>query len=247
MKKSVNSVSVEPPSLVAMISKEPVRVNSVPAELKVVKPYPKGHLLCVDRGVYDHVGISDGKGYVYENSYRRNGRGKVSYDEFSGGMPIIDLGILQGSCHPDTMISRAEKLIQDKKKYNLLFNNCEHFVREVCDVNVRSPQVQKAIVSTISAAIAFKFKHPALKGFACGAAIGALLKNNSNEVIKNSLSGASFGLLIGLILSYKINKNESNGADVITQEANLHKECGRNKLTSLHRMIVRLQGATTGA
>ena len=104
MKKSTCSASVEHSFTPALIGKEPIRIGNWAAEFEATENYPKGHLLCVDRGIYDHVGISDGKGYVYENSYKRYGRGKVSYEEFSGERPIVDLGILQGSCPPDEML-----------------------------------------------------------------------------------------------------------------------------------------------
>ena len=122
----------------------------------------KGHLLCVDRGLFDHVGISDGKGYVYENSYNR----------FRGFL-------------------------------------CRPLARQL-------------LVGSIN---------PALKGLVCGAGIGVLLKNNPHQVIKNSLIGASFGFLTGLILSYNNNKNKSNGTDAIIQEANLQKMDGDYKNT----------------
>lgn len=168
-----------------------------------MKIYPKGHLLCVNHGIYEHIGISDGYGNVYENAHRTGGRGKVALKDFSKGKKIIDIGILPGSVEPDKIIEKAETLVADKKKYNILFNNCEHFVREVCGVDVKTPQIQHAIFFAVSSAVALRAKDTRLKGIAAGAAIGTLLSKSSRSVIKTSLTGASFGLLIGLALRYR--------------------------------------------
>jgi hypothetical protein len=44
-----------------------------------------GNILVIDCGIYSHVGVADGFGFVYENSRDKGGRGKVSLEEFSGG------------------------------------------------------------------------------------------------------------------------------------------------------------------
>lgn len=169
-----------------------------------MKTYPKGHLLCVNHhGLYEHVGISDGMGHVYENAYRTGGRGKVLLKDFSDGKKIIDIGIIPGSIEPDQIIAKAEMLISDKKNYNLLFNNCEHFVREVCGVDIKSPQIQHAIFSAVSTAIALTAKDSRIKGIAAGMAAGTLLAKNNKNIIKKSLLGASFGLLIGMALHHR--------------------------------------------
>ena len=163
-----------------------------------MEKYPKGHLLCADHGYYEHVGISDGKGFVYENAYRTGGRGRVLLEEFSDGKKIVDIGILPGSPEPDIIIKNAENAISDKKKYNVLFNNCEHFVREVCGVDIKSPQIQQAILGTVGIAFALKGKNPEAKGIAAGVAIGTVFSKGSKSAVRNSLIGASFGLLAGL-------------------------------------------------
>ena len=153
---------------------------------KNTKSYPKGHLLCVNHKFFEHVGISDGNGKVYENAYRTKGRGKVSLDEFSQGRKIIDIGLLPGSLDPDQIIEKAEITISDKKRYNFFFNNCEHFVREICGVKIRSPQIQQAILSAIIAALALKSKDTKIKGLISGAATGGLLSKNNKSFIKKS-------------------------------------------------------------
>jgi hypothetical protein len=168
-----------------------------------LKIYPKGHLLCVNHKLYEHVGISDGCGHVYENAYRTGGRGKVSLKEFSHGKKIIDIGIVPGSIEPDQIIEKAEVLIADKKRYNLLFNNCEHFVREVCGVDIKTPQIQQAIFSAVSTAVALTAKDSRIKGIATGAAVGSVLSKGKKHAMIQSLIGASFGLLVGMAMHYR--------------------------------------------
>jgi hypothetical protein len=163
--------------------------------------YPAGNLLCVDHMLYEHVGISDGKGMVFENSNARSGRGLVNYSDFAAGKGIIDLGILPGSLPVEKIIERARKLIQNDKSYHLLKNNCEHFVREVCGVEISTPQIQKAVLALISATIAIKATDPRVRGLAAGAAAGAMLSKTGEDSVKNSLIGASLGLLLGAVLA----------------------------------------------
>jgi hypothetical protein len=163
--------------------------------------YPAGNLLCVNHGLYEHVGISDGKGMVYENSNARSGRGLVNNSDFSAGKGIIDLGIMPGSLPVQTILERAKKLIENDKSYHLLQNNCEHFVREVCGVEISTPQIQKAMFALISSTIALKATDPVIKSLAAGASVGAVLSKTGEDSVKNSIIGASLGLLLGLILT----------------------------------------------
>jgi len=142
-----------------------------------MKIYPAGHLLCVGHTLYKHVGISDGRGRVYENSHARKGRGLVRYEAFSSGKKIVDLGLLPGSLPVPEMMARAKALIADSRAYRLLTHNCEHFVREVCGLKITSPQIYKAMLAAISVATVIKAAHPAVKGAALVASAVALLSN----------------------------------------------------------------------
>lgn len=162
--------------------------------------YKMGDVLCVDKGAYEHVGISDGKGKVYENSKNKGVR-YVSEKAFSAGknINIINLGKL-GSKEPKKIIQKAKEIMASPKEYNLISNNCEHFIREVCGADIKSPQIQKAVFAGISAYIATQESSPELKGIAIGAAMGALLSKSSDDAIKNSIIGASLGLLAVLFV-----------------------------------------------
>ncbi|MCF7790880.1 MAG: lecithin retinol acyltransferase family protein [Victivallales bacterium] len=162
-----------------------------------MKIYPKGHLLCVDHGLYEHVGISDGSGCVFENSYRAGKRGKVPLEEFSQGKKIIDIGFLPNSLPADKIISNAENAVKNPEKYNFVFNNCEHFVREICGVDIKSPQIQKAILAAIGTVAALKIRNPLFRTMAVGASTGLILaKYSSKTAIKKTLLGASAGIAV---------------------------------------------------
>ncbi|MBW1615171.1 MAG: lecithin retinol acyltransferase family protein [Deltaproteobacteria bacterium] len=163
--------------------------------------YLMGHLLCVDRVIYDHVGISNGQGKVYENAKGKKPQ-LVSTEEFAKDKKIIDLGILPDSFLPEEIIERAQKIIEKgKRSYKLLTYNCEHFVREVCGVDIKSPQVQRHIFSFLAGSIALYAKSPHIKGVAGGAAIASLFSKNSEDAIQNSLIGGVIGGILSLIFS----------------------------------------------
>ncbi len=163
--------------------------------------YPMGHLLCIDKVIYNHVGISDGQGMVYENTKGAKPR-LVSIDKFAKGKKIIDLKILPDSFEPSEIIKRAQKIIEEgKRSYKILTYNCEHFVREVCGVDIKSPQVQKYIFSLLAGSIALYAKSPHVKWIAGGAGIAAAFSKNSENAIQNSLIGTTIGGILSLIFS----------------------------------------------
>jgi hypothetical protein len=78
-------------------------------------------------GVYQHHGIDCGDGTIIH--YRKPSEivERTSLATFSRGNSISIKYYSQGFCFvPDVVISRAETRLGEDK-YNLLFNNCEHF------------------------------------------------------------------------------------------------------------------------
>ena len=93
----------------------------------------RGDQIYVDReflkqdGVYKHHGIDCGDGTVIH--YRKPSEivERTSLDTFSRGNLIYVKEYTKGFCFvPEVVVERAEKRLGEDK-YNLLFNNCEHF------------------------------------------------------------------------------------------------------------------------
>ncbi|GFE69760.1 lecithin retinol acyltransferase family protein [Chroococcus sp. FPU101] len=79
------------------------------------------------KGVYQHHGIDCGDGTVIH--YRKPSEivERTTFETFSRGNSVYVVEYKNGFCFiPDIVVSRAESRLSERK-YNLLFNNCEHF------------------------------------------------------------------------------------------------------------------------
>lgn len=87
----------------------------------------RGDHIFVDqhRGLYDHHAIDCGDGTAIEYS-RIDGVRRLDLDEFRKGNPLF-VKKYRDSYPPDVVVQRAESRLGEKK-YNVLTNNCEHFV-----------------------------------------------------------------------------------------------------------------------
>ncbi len=87
----------------------------------------RGDHIFVDqyRGLYDHHAIDCGDGTAIEYS-RIHGVRRLSLDEFHKGNPLF-VKQYRDSYPPDMVVQRAESRLGENK-YNVLTNNCEHFV-----------------------------------------------------------------------------------------------------------------------
>lgn len=160
--------------------------------------YPAGHVLCVDYITYQHVGISNGYGYVYENSRDRNGPGLVSLKTFGNGKKISDLGILPNSRPVTEIIHRAELLIKNNESYSLLTNNCEHFIRHICGISIESPQVRKVMFSILGYALSSHTENRRLEYVMKGATIMSVLNPIDDKLPTKMVLGG----LLGYFLSH---------------------------------------------
>lgn len=143
--------------------------------------YPAGHLLAIDHGPFQHVGISDGNGFVYENSYRRGGRGRVPIATFARGNELVDLGLIPGGVSPAEVVRRAERLVRDPRRYHIINNNCEHFVHEVSGVGRQSPQIRQWAMFAATTALTFTPVGGAVKTAAWGLSLGSWLVGRSRR------------------------------------------------------------------
>jgi len=78
-------------------------------------------------GVYEHHGIDCGDGTVIHYRKPSETIERTSWEVFKRGNPVYRKQYSHKFCFlPDIVINRAESRLGEQK-YNLLFNNCEHF------------------------------------------------------------------------------------------------------------------------
>lgn len=100
-------------------------------------------------GVYKHYGIDCGDGTVIH--YRKPSEiiERTSMSVFSRGNPVYKVRETEDFCFvPNVVLERAESRLGEKQ-YNLLFNNCEHFV-SWCKTGISDSKQISDFVPTIS-------------------------------------------------------------------------------------------------
>ncbi len=165
----------------------------------------KGDTLVANCGAYDHYGISDGNGLVYENSKTKGGPRVTTLDEFSAGRKIKNIGKL-GKLSPNAIVSRAKWSINNKKKYKLLTNNCEHFIREVCNVDIKSPQVRAKLFSAVFLTLAYNSDNNIVKSIAAFAGMATLFTKDEKNIVRNTVILTIAGVIAGVAYEYSQQK-----------------------------------------
>ena len=113
-------------------------------------PYTPGDHLVAFRFTYTHHGLYVGQGKVIH--YLRAGVTEASVDEFAAKMPIRVRDHEQRAYSRSMAVRRAYARLHECE-YNLVFNNCEHFVLWCIDGAHRSRQVEK-VARTLDALLA---------------------------------------------------------------------------------------------
>ena len=151
----------------------------------------RGDQLYVDReffkqnGVYKHHGIDCGDGTVIH--YRKPSEivERTSLATFSRSNPVYLVEYLQGFCFiPEVVVERAESRLGEDK-YNLLFNNCEHFATW-CKTGIsESKQIREFIpaISRLNTSHLYEPIKQALQGKD---------RNNAEKLINEALSDIKF-------------------------------------------------------
>ena len=111
----------------------------------------KGDLIYVYRnlwnldGLYQHYGVDCGDGTVIHYRKPSETIERTSLETFARGNPIYVAKHANGFSYiPDVVVERAESRLGEHK-YNLLFNNCEHFANW-CKTGIsESPQVKNFV------------------------------------------------------------------------------------------------------
>jgi hypothetical protein len=96
-----------------------------------------GDILCVNRGIYKHYGIYAGNSAVIHYAAGNGDFGsdvsvrKTTLEHFQKGckckVPKISRQMHRKHYSPEETLERAHSRLGEKN-YNLLFNNCEHFI-----------------------------------------------------------------------------------------------------------------------
>jgi len=120
-----------------------------------------GDILCVNRGLYKHYGIYAGKSTVIHYTAPDGDFGidasicTTTLKEFEDGgkVQVVKLHGTGKQFSSEETVRRALSRIGEKK-YNLLYNNCEHFAFWCKTGLNRSGQVEKAAGTVILASMA---------------------------------------------------------------------------------------------
>jgi len=110
---------------------------------------PPGSVISIRYPLYKHFAIvsdsfGDGKPNLISLSCRTGCVLEESWNSVVGKRPF-ELSRIQGNESADTVLTRARSFISSDIKYNLLTFNCEHFVRLVHGLPVKSKQVRRTL------------------------------------------------------------------------------------------------------
>ena len=101
--------------------------------------YPAGSVLEVRAfGVIRHYGIATGYGTVIHASRRFGRVDETDMAAFSQGAAVT---LIPYSHHMDGSAIVARARLKKGQRYNVLINNCEHFITWVLEGKGRSPQL----------------------------------------------------------------------------------------------------------
>ena len=96
-------------------------------------------------GLYQHHGIDCGDGTVIHYRKPSETIERTSLETFARGNPVYVVEERGGFSYiPDAVVERAESRLGEHK-YNLLFNNCEHFANWCTTGNNQSEQVSNFV------------------------------------------------------------------------------------------------------
>ncbi len=154
--------------------------------------YTAGTTLKVNLGSYFHYGIADGLGGVIHNSKLHLQVKWSSYADFAEGR-IQDISVSNiTSESPSQAVIKANHYIG--MPYNLIYSNCEHFVRLCHGLEAESTQIQKCALIAVGGGCAIKSDDPTIKLVGAAVAVVSLLTPLEESPIKNAMIVA---LLVG--------------------------------------------------
>jgi len=119
--------------------------------------FKPGDIIVSDRGLYQHYGIYAGDGRVIHYASKDGDFGpdvrvrETNLKRFSGEgkrlpAPFAVNGVGAECFPPEETVARARSRLGENR-YNLVFNNCEHFARWCKYGESKSVQVEKAVAT----------------------------------------------------------------------------------------------------
>jgi len=144
-----------------------------------------GTIIAIEHTFYEHLAIvsdtwKDGYPLLISHSYRNKGVREEHWKECTQGKKVRIIGY-PGNLPYTEVLARARLLIYEEYNWNMLTQNCEHFVYLAHGVSSRSPQIQNAVTSAV-----------------LGGLIGWVLSNGD---VKKAVKSAALGA--GLCLAVK--------------------------------------------
>jgi hypothetical protein len=142
--------------------------------------------------VFRHFGIDLGDGTIVHLATESDGKSmsvqRVPFEQFSVGKPIRIEQEVGESLAKDLVAERALQAV-GKSGYHLIWDNCEHFAREMKTGVARSHQVEDAIKSVVRGTLA---------GISCFLGRQSLAK--SVTVLSNARVAMSAGALVPTVI-----------------------------------------------
>ncbi|AUC62179.1 Phage shock protein A [Cyanobacterium sp. HL-69] len=201
-------------------------------------------------GVYQHHGIDIGNGNIIH--YRKPSEvvEKTSFDTFSKGNRVYIRQYPRGfSFIPDIVIERAFSRLGEKK-YNLLFNNCEHFATW-CKTGINESQQVQDFIPTINKLNTFNLFDPLKTAFK------DVSNNNTENIIDSALNDIRVAwdriqpeykeALKEVDVWQKVAyKALQNNREDLAREALIRKKTNQSKVNELQRELEKLATMTEG-
>ena len=152
-----------------------------------------GTIIAVKYPMYKHFAIVSDRNYVKNSAYmpmlislsHRTGTVKEEPWDIVVGDKSIELSSIAGQYSSSQVLSRARICMNQNMRYNLLYFNCEHFVRYTHGLPIESIQVKRTLYGAIVGATTCLFLPKiTLTRFAFMATVGAItsLRSSLNKI-----------------------------------------------------------------
>ncbi|MFY2508821.1 lecithin retinol acyltransferase family protein [Vibrio pectenicida] len=143
--------------------------------------YEIGQVLKIQYTGFKHYGIYVGNNTVIHNSKKYQKVEEIDLSNFADSR-TIELSSIKAE-NPALAAQQAKKYLGIP--YNLLSENCEHFVRTACGLVKESAQVQKYLIAILGTGVFLNSDNKVVKAAAGAATVTALLTPSEQSPVKN--------------------------------------------------------------